>query len=384
MTLNLILLMLGMLLLLPDVYILLGVIDESSLLTKALFLLPTFAYLGIIVRIVASDTMRRNDLNTLFWLTLCVPVPLLIFTAVSLLGRVVGLFIEPAATVFNWAGTIIALTWLAVALYGITFGWKEVKVRRHKLSFPKLPAEFDGYRIAHLSDLHLGTYDLAPEVVDRIVEKVNELKPDMIVFTGDLINLSPDEAEPYREALSRLKAPDGIYSVLGNHDYCIYGLPDSKLTPEHGLSRLIHLQNEMGWNLLRNEAVEIRRGEDSIAIAGVDNAGGGRFFPDRSDLPAALSETSDKDFKILLSHDPSQWRRQVLPASDIDLTLSGHTHAMQLRVGPFSPASLLYREWAGLYCDDNRALLVSTGTGSSFAFRFGTAPEINFITLTRP
>ena len=184
----------------------------------------------------------------------------------------------------------------------------------------------------------------------------------------------------FSEVLSRLKARDGVISILGNHDYCIYHRYKGDDTPERALARVVKSEELMGWNLLRNQSVQIRRGNDSIAIVGVENAGIGHF-PDKSDLRKALTGLPGNECKILLSHDPSHWRREVLPTTDIPLMLAGHTHAMQFKLGNFSPSKWTYPEWGGLYREGNQQLYVSTGVGGNIAFRFGVYPTIDILTL---
>ncbi|MDE6576964.1 MAG: metallophosphoesterase [Muribaculaceae bacterium] len=372
----------ALLLLLPDCYILFAVMNKASWWWKGLFLLPTAAYFCVLIRIFFASDMRQGMLNMLFWLTLCIVFPILIFTIVSLIGKGVGLAWHAAGTVFNIIGIVSAGIWLGMSVYGIAAGWKRVTVENVEIISDRLPAAFDGYRIVQLSDFHIGTYSLSPGTVEKIVEEVNALNPDLILFTGDLVNVSPNEVEEFVGILKRLKARDGIYSVLGNHDYCLYRdykLPD---TPEKELAKLTAVEKEIGWRLLRNESVEIVKGNDSIAIVGVENAGS-RSFIDRSDLPAAVKGLPKDEYKILLSHDPTHWRREVLPKSDIDLMLAGHTHAMQFKLFGWSPSEWTYPEWGGLYEEGRRKLYVSTGIGENIAFRFGAWPQIVSITLKR-
>lgn len=371
---------LGILLLLPDAYILFSVLSRTSWWLRALFLLPTAAYFVAMIRVFATDDMRQDSLNMLFWLTLCVVFPILIFALISLLGRAIGLIWPNAPAAFNITGAVVALAWLSISLYGIIFGWKKITVTDVGIKSAVIPKAFEGYRIVQLSDFHIGTYSSAPESVDRIVDRVNSLHPDLIVFTGDLVNSSADEIDRFKPALSRLQASDGIYSVLGNHDYCLYRKYVSPDSPDRQLRQVIASEKELGWHLLRNESIQIKRGNDSIALIGVDNAGSGAF-PDKSDLRRATAGLTSDEFKILLSHDPSHWRREVLPGSDINLMLAGHTHAMQFEIAGWSPSAWIYPEWGGLYNENDRNLYVSTGIGENIAFRFGAWPQIVLLTL---
>ena len=244
----------------------------------------------------------------------------------------------------------------------------------------RVPKAFDGYRMVQLSDLHISTFHQSPQTIDRLVEMVNELDADAIVFTGDLVNLAPDELNPFMDVLSKLRAKDGVFSVMGNHDYCVYGVGNDSTTMLRNTREVISRQEMLGWDLLMNENRLVHRGNDSIAIIGVENDGEPPF-PSYANLPKALEGVSDEVYKVLLSHDPTHWRRDVLPDTNIDLTLSGHTHSMQFRLGSFSPSMWTYREWGGTYYEGDRALHVNTGTGGNVPFRLGAWPEITLITL---
>lgn len=279
-------------------------------------------------------------------------------------------------------GLLMRSILIVTVLVGIIYGWKHLVVRKIEIPCANLPASFRNYRIVHLSDLHIGTYASAPHMVDRIVEQVNAQQPDLIVFTGDIVNLSSNELPCFLPALSHMQARDGIVSILGNHDYCTYGPIDSLRPPRAQTQELIEMQRDMGWKVLLNEHIIIHHDTDSIAIVGIEN-GGRPPFPQRADLPKAMDGLNNKVFKLLLSHDPSFWRQNVTGKTDISLTLSGHTHAMQLRIGNFSPSAFIYDEWGGLYSQNGQHLYVSTGTGSNIPFRLGAWPEIDVITLTR-
>lgn len=333
--------------------------------TAVMFVLPFMSYISLFIA-----------------LGLIVVVPKLILTICSLLGRLVGLALPGTVGVMNVAGMVLAVIAVVAIVYGMTLGWRHLVVRDVDIVSPDIPDGFDGYRIVQLSDLHIGTFLRSPGTVDEIVELVNARKPDLIVFTGDLVNVNADEVDGFVAALSRLNARDGVVSILGNHDYCEYRAYVAPDSPAKSLLHVVRKEKEMGWNLLRNEHVILHRGGDSIALIGVENQGQPPF-PQRADLPKSMEGLGDGMYKILLSHDPTHWRAEVLPNTDINLTLSGHTHAMQLKIGGFSPSKWKYREWGGLYSEGSRLLHVSTGTGSNVPFRLGAWPEIDVLTLRK-
>lgn len=373
-------LIITLLLILCDSYIICGVLGASPLWTKCLTTLPSVGYIAVILYMLIAKDFGQKTLNLLFWLTLCIVIPTMLFTIVSLLGKGIGFVFTPAFKMGNYVATLLSVIWIFLSLYGILFGWKKIEVEHVAVTSSRIPKSFNGYKIVQLSDFHIGTYATAPECVDRIVDRVNSLNPDLIVFTGDLVNLSSDEIKGFAEILSRLHAKDGVYSVLGNHDYCLYRQYYGDDTPAKQLAEVINYEKRIGWKMLSNQSEQIVRGNDSIALIGVDNAGSGAF-PDKSDLKGAMKSLSQSEYKILLSHDPSHWRREVLPKSDIDLMLAGHTHAMQFKIFGWSPSKWIYPEWGGLYTEGGRQLYVSTGIGENVAFRFGAWPQIVEITL---
>ena len=370
----------ALLLLLPDAYISFQVLGDYEWWWKILVFIPAIIYLIIINNVFSKKNPSQRALDIVFGLSLCIFFPTLIFTVISLFGLLIGVFIPSIYNIFNWIGLGATLLWLLMSLYGITFGWKKITIKKINLSFNNLPSEFNGFKIVHLSDFHIGTYLSSPSTVTEIVSRVNSLNPDLIVFTGDMVNNNPDEVRPFISELKNLQARYGVISVLGNHDYCYYRSYTYPDNPQKALEKLVELERQAGWRLLRNEAMEIVRENEKIAIVGVENASA-KAFINKSDLKKALSSIPLNEFKILLSHDPSHWRNEVLPDTNIDLTLSGHTHGMQFKIGKFSPAKWIYPEWGGVYRKGLQTLVVSTGIGENVAFRFGAFPQILEITL---
>lgn len=255
-------------------------------------------------------------------------------------------------------------------------------------SFPSLPAAFDGYRIIQFSDLHAGGFGNDTTYVARLVDLINGQRPQLIVFTGDLVSSRSRELLPFMPALSRLRAEDGVCSVLGNHDYGDYCRWPNEAQHRADVDTLRRCQQRMGWQLLCNDHLFIHRGSDSLALIGVENWGEPPFTR-YGNLRKAYPAAADSVFKILLSHNPSHWSAEVVTATNIDLTLSGHTHAMQMAWRLFgktvSPASRRYRHWGGSYREGEQQLYVNIGTGTvGIPARFGCAyPEVTLITLKR-
>ena len=280
----------------------------------------------------------------------------------------------------GWGLTLVAVFFYA---YGTFVGSKEFEVRHVELAFDDLPEAFDGYRIVQFSDIHLGTFvDNRVDYLRRAVDSINAQQADAVVFTGDIQNKQPSEIEPHMELLSSIRARDGIFSVLGNHDYCEYiGSKDVFVIGANlGLTR--SMQEDMKWTLLNNGRRHIRRDSASIVMAGMENDGEGRF-PELGNVNAALAGIRRDEFVIMLEHDPTSWRRKILPHCHAQLTLSGHTHGGQIQLFGWSPAQLIYRECNGLYHAGKRMLYVSKGLGGVIPFRFGAPGEIVVITLRR-
>lgn len=279
-----------------------------------------------------------------------------------------------------WALVGTLLIWGAV-LYGYYVGFEELRIRNIEYASSDLPASFDGYRIVQFSDAHVGTYGTDRQwLLQRAVDSINALKPDVIVFTGDLENLHPDELRPQLSVLRQLHAKDGVFSVLGNHDYPTY-LDYDDTTKSLLVSFTKQYERQMGWRLLLNEHQTIRRDSDSIVIAGMENWGTLKRMPRKGDVKKTMEGVDKSAFVLMLQHDPTAWRQKILPECHAQLTLSGHTHGGQVSLFGWSPASLTYEEWGGLYQEGSRALYVSTGLGSLIPFRLNLPGEIVVITL---
>ena len=265
--------------------------------------------------------------------------------------------------------------------FGFIEGWKRLELKHVTFTSPDLPPYFDGYRLVQITDFHLGSFPPGNDFVQKVVDATNNEEPDMILFTGDLVNNQASEVEPYLDTLRQLHASDGIYSIWGNHDYCEYGNNHSIGALKRNRRMLYGYQESLGWHQLMNEHHVVSHGMASIAVIGVENPGQPPFT-NRSNLKKAMKGLKPDMFKILLSHDPHHWRREVV-GKKIQLTLAGHTHAGQLKIGKWTPARMAFKEWGGAYRIGEQMLYVSSGIGGSFPFRLGAWPELTVITLKR-
>ncbi|MGK7390409.1 MAG: metallophosphoesterase [Candidatus Cyclobacteriaceae bacterium M2_1C_046] len=276
---------------------------------------------------------------------------------------------------------------LTTMSFGILSGAHDYRVRRKTVYLPNLPKEFEGITIGQLSDIHSGSF-FNKTAVEGGIDMFLAEKPDMIFFTGDLVNNETKEVNEYFDIFKKLKAPHGVYSVTGNHDYGDYRKWPSAEAKNQNFKDLIEAHKEMGFDILMNENRYVEIGGERIAIIGVENWGKGRFQK-FGDLEKATKNV-EAPVKLLLSHDPSHWDEQIRPSNpDIDLTFSGHTHGFQfgIEIGDFqwSPSQYIYEQWGGLYRKDNQYIYVNRGFGYlGYPGRIGMAPELTIITLKRP
>ena len=273
-------------------------------------------------------------------------------------------------------------------LYGMVRGAYKYRVHNVKVPSPNLPPEFDGFKIVQLSDIHTGSF-INGDALTKAFDIVSKQNADIILFTGDLVNNVSTEVEGHEHLFKSLKAPHGVYSVLGNHDYGDYVEWDSKDAKRANLELLKAKQKDFGWRLLMNENVAIEKDGAKIGLLGIENWGGNMRFPRYGKMTEAYEGAEDYPFKILMSHDPSHWDMQVLlDYPTIDLTLSGHTHGMQFGIEipgfKWSPIKYLYKNWAGLYKQDKQFLYVNRGLGFlGYPGRLGIWPEITVIELQK-
>lgn len=382
---------------------------KNSWLTKTYLLLNTLIFLNFFLRVIY---IYHNELSysdqfygnlsipfALFFTLVCFKLIIILFLFFEDISRVVLSIINfffnfSDAKIFERRSFLSKIALLVASipipfvLYGIYKGRYNYKVYKYDLSFDDLPEDFDGYQITHISDIHSGSLKNKNNV-EYAVKLINEQKSDLILFTGDIINNKSNELIKWKDLLSTMKASDGKFSVLGNHDYGDYVNWNNKQEKEDNFSDLLNFQKQMGFKLLLNENIKIKKGESNISLIGVENWGKGRFKK-KGDIDKACIGLNKRDFKIVLSHDPSHWDKILIDhKTHFHLTLSGHTHGMQFGIEipgwvKWSPAKWAYRQWAGLYNEKNQFLNVNRGFGVlGFPGRVGIPPEISVITLKK-
>ena len=272
-------------------------------------------------------------------------------------------------------------------VYGVIANAYNYTYRKVTIKFPNLPAAFDGYRIIQLSDIHSGSFNRTEPLIEA-VNKINGLNADLILFTGDLVNNSSDEMEPYMHVFDKLRAKHGVISTTGNHDYGDYVHWDTPEEKVANFEKFKGIHKQLGWNLLLNQNVILEKDGQQIAIIGIENWGMGHFAK-YGKLAEAYKGTENIPFKLLMSHDPSHWDAETRPKyPDIDLTLAGHTHGFQFGIETkwlkWSPSEYVYKQWAGLYQEGKQYIYVNRGFGFlGYPGRVGILPEVTEITLQR-
>jgi uncharacterized protein len=294
----------------------------------------------------------------------------------------------PRSQFISMVGITIATIPFVSMLYGILIGAHDYRVRKIKIALKNLPAAFDGFKILQLSDIHAGSFT-NPELVEKGINMAIAQQADVVFFTGDLVNNVAEEVGEYKKLFARIQAPMGVFSVLGNHDYGDYVEWPSLEAKRNNLDRLIAIHQEMGWDILMNEHRILKKGADKIAVIGIENWGAKARFPKYGKMKEAVKDIENVPVKLLLSHDPSHWDAQVIPAyADIDVMFAGHTHGMQFGVEiagiKWSPVKYMYEQWGGLYQKGKQFLYVNRGFGYiGFPGRVGMPPEITVIELVR-
>ena len=356
---------------------------------RLLYWLPSIVLVGLTLKLTYEPEFIPKDTTLLYSYLLMIGLiaaPKWAYMLCSMAGMAISKFVRlfkhkhsKPKNYGNLVGAVaVVLIWYIV-LYGAFVGFQKLEVNHHTYASPDIPIAFDGYKIVLFSDAHVGTMTGERQwMLQRAVNTINDQKADAIVFTGDLQNIKPKELIEHKELLSSLKAKDGVYSVLGNHDYDKYMHPMDERQIQQ-CKETIAMEKKFGWNLLMNEHRTIRRGNQKITIAGMENDGDGKRFPQRGNIKKALKGVNG--FVVMLEHDPSSWRRKIIPDGKAQLTLSGHTHAMQFKLFGWSPMQLLGKEWNGWYHEGNQSLFVTAGLGALIPSRFGATAEIVVIEL---
>jgi predicted MPP superfamily phosphohydrolase len=287
----------------------------------------------------------------------------------------------------SYSALTLAAIPFGTMIYGMLKTAFDFKILKSKVPIANLPSSFEGLKIVQISDIHSGSF-LSNLHFKNAVKLIMQEKPDVIFFTGDLVNDRSDEAEPFKKIWKELNAPFGVYSILGNHDYGDYVIWDTPEEKQANLERLFEIHKEMGWNLLLNEHRILEKNGEKIGLIGVENWGAALRFPRKGDMEKAQTGMEEVPVKILLSHDPSHWDAKILKEHpDVDLTLSGHTHGFQFGIEipgfKWSPSQYVYPQWAGLYTQGKQHLYVNRGLGFlGYLGRVGIRPEITVLELT--
>ena len=334
--------------------------------------------------LVPKKDIGNDGLVVIMWMlfsVLSIYVAKLLFLLFSL---ICSIFVKSKNCLI--APCIIALSSLGLLLYSSAVTPYQINVSNIDIEFDNLPKAFDNYKIVQFSDLHLGSYISGSTFIDELVDSINAQNANITVFTGDIVNRQSNEMAVYTECLKKLCSPDGVFSVLGNHDYGDYMHWESEGMKKLDVESLVSMQQRMNWTILNNSHTIIRNGNDSIALIGVENWGDPPFKM-YADLSSSYPNLNDSTFKILLSHNPAHWDAEIIDKTNIALTLSGHTHAMQCAFNIFgkyiSPAVFRYSRWSGLYTNQEKQYLyVNSGIGEvAIPARIGVKPEFTVITL---
>jgi len=361
------------------------------------------AIVTLLFLFVALLMPRRNanaDILPVMWMLytwLTIYTGKLVYCIVSLLGKLLNILLHKNFNIGLYVGVPSALLVFGIMWWGAIVTTRDIEITEVQVKTPRLPAAFDRYRIVQISDLHVGTWGNDTAFISNLVDTVNSLRPDLVLFTGDIVNRQTSEIVPFLRPLSRLHAKDGVYSILGNHDYGDYMEWADVDAHRSNNRQLAYYQDMIGWKLLDNTHTIIHRYNevtsttDSIALIGVGNWGEPPFRH-YADMKRAYPDTKDDIFKILLSHNPKHWKAAICDSTTIDLMLAGHTHAMQtvVRINDWkwSPSQWRYPEWGGLYTHRAEKLIqhlyVNIGAGEvGMPFRVGATPEVTVLTLRR-
>lgn len=371
---------------LPDIYIDMHYWRHHKGYTwwhRMLWWLPSVLMVAYSIAIASTRNFVPDEMmfiNVYMMLVGLVVMPKMLFALCSSIGYLVCRYTHRRRNYGNIIWLPFAAGAIYIIMYGFIVGFGKLEVKHLDLYFDDLPEAFDGYRIVHFSDAHVGSFQYDKKsILQRDIDSINAQKADMVVFTGDIQNMQPDELLPVMPLLSKVKAKDGVYSVLGNHDYSIY-IDATEDVKKANIKATVDREQQMGWTVLRNDNRVIRRNADSLVIAGEEN-GGRKPSPKLADLEKSLHGVGKGAFIVMLQHDPNVWQEKIVPDGRVQLTLSGHTHAGQVSVFGLRFTQLTAHNDYGLYNKGRQQLYVTSGLGGVVAMRFGATAEIAVITL---
>ena len=371
---------------LPDIYIDMHYWRHHKGYTwwhRLLWWLPSVLMVAYSIAIASTRNFVPDEMmfiNVYMMLVGLVVMPKMLFALCSGIGYLVCKYTHRRRNYGNFIWLPFAAGAIYIIMYGFIVGFGKLEVKHLDLYFDDLPEAFEGYRIVHFSDAHVGSFQYDKKsILQRDIDSINAQKADMVVFTGDIQNMQPDELLPVMPLLSKVKAKDGVYSVLGNHDYSIY-IDATEDVKKANIKATVDRERQMGWTVLRNDNRVIRRNADSLVIAGEEN-GGRKPSPKLADLEKSLHGVGKGAFIVMLQHDPNVWQEKIVPDGRVQLTLSGHTHAGQVSVFGLRFTQLTAHNDYGLYNQDRQQLYVTSGLGGVVAMRFGATAEIAVITL---
>lgn len=358
-----------------------------------LFILISLLTTGLLLYSFANPEVIRQARNyTLFYVVISVTIlnliPKFIFALITLISFIFRWLDGKRSQLILIAGSLIICSgFFLVISYGILFGRQNLNVEKSELYFDSLPEQLNGFKIVQLSDIHLGSFGKNTNVMENTVRIVNQLKADLLLFTGDLVNNFSEEVTGFKPYFEQLSAQYGKYAIQGNHDYGDYSSWPDSASKARNLLQTQSFLTDAGFNLLLNQWEKITVKDTSLTLIGVENWGHPPF-PQYANLDVAMTDVPDRSFKILMSHDPAHWNSIVVPQTDIPLTLSGHTHGAQFGIKiagiEFSPIYFIQKHWGGLYKSDNQFLYVNRGLGTiGFPGRIEMRPEITVLTLFR-
>lgn len=353
--------------------------------------LPSLFFISafLVMKFAGSNMPDPNRFHVFLWVNfafMLMYVPKLIYVLFHFLNYLLNLFLKEKIYLLRYAGALMAMFVVVLFAHGAFVNPKNVQLRKTTIEVENLPVAFDGYTIAQISDIHLGGWGKNHSYLKPAIKIINEQDANILVFSGDMVQNYFEETEGWAPIFNEIKVKDGKFAVLGNHDYGDYSEWASESEKVENLNKIKQAFGDFGFNLLLNEKIDLVRDSDSIELLGVENWGKPPF-PKYGDLNKALSQTDSAKLKILITHDPSHWKAEVLGKKKIFLTLSGHTHAAQMAFNMYgklrSPSAWIYKEWDGLYEQDNQFLYINRGLGFvGIPVRLGAArPEVTIIKL---